>query len=92
MNTFIYKSSRKDGLYLYIIKKDDFSDIPQALFDSMGKEPPFVMEIILSEDKPLAREDVSKVIKNIQTQGFHVQVPPPALNLTTFKAPANYVN
>jgi len=92
MNTFIYKSSRKDGLYLYIIKKDDFSDIPQALFDSMGKEPQFVMEITLSEGKPLAREDISKVIKNLQTQGFHVQVPPPALNLTTFKAPANYVN
>ena len=38
MNTFIYKSSRKDELYLYISKKDDFSNIPQALFDSMGKE------------------------------------------------------
>jgi uncharacterized protein YcgL (UPF0745 family) len=92
MNTFIYKSSRKDELYLYISKKDDFSNIPQALFDSMGKEPLFVMEIFLSEDKPLAREDVRKVIKNLQTQGFHVQAPPPALNLTTFKAPANYVN
>jgi uncharacterized protein YcgL (UPF0745 family) len=92
MNTFIYKSSSKDGLYLYITKKDDFSDIPQTLYDSMGKEPLFVMEIMLSEDKPLAREDVSKVIKNLQSQGFHVQIPPPALNLTTFKAPANYVN
>jgi uncharacterized protein YcgL (UPF0745 family) len=92
MDTFIYKSSRKEGLYLYITKKDDFTEIPQALYDSMGKEPTFVMTITLSKDKPLAREDVSKVIKNLQTQGFHVQVPPPALNLTTFKAPVNYVN
>lgn len=92
MNTFIYKSSRKDGLYLYITQKDDFSNIPQALFDSMGKTPLFVMEINLSENKPLAREDVRKVIKNLKNQGFHVQAPPPALNLTTFKSPANYVN
>jgi uncharacterized protein YcgL (UPF0745 family) len=92
MITFIYKSSRKDGLYLYVPKKDDFSAVPQALFDSMGNQPLFVMEIILSEDKPLAREDVSKVIKNLQTQGFHVQVPPPILNLTTFKTAPNYVN
>lgn len=92
MITFIYKSSRKDELYLYIPKKDDFSSVPQALFDSMGNHPLFVMEIMLTEDKPLAREDASKVIKNLQTQGFHVQVPPPVLNLTTFKAPPNYVN
>ena len=55
MNTYIYKSSRKDELYLYIPNKDDFSEIPQALYDSMGKEPIFVMEVCLSEDKPLAR-------------------------------------
>jgi uncharacterized protein YcgL (UPF0745 family) len=92
MNTFIYKSSRKDELYLYIPKKDDFSAIPQALYDSMGKEPIFVMEVTLSENKPLAREDVSKVIKNLQSQGYHMQMPPPALNLTSFKTPPNYVN
>jgi len=58
----------------------------------MGKEPLFVMEITLSKDKPLAREDVTKVIKNLETQGYHVQIPPPAMNLTSFKAPSNYVN
>ena len=70
MQTYIYKSSRKDELYLYIIKKDDFSDIPQALYDSMGKEPIFVMELNLSPDKPLAREDVIKVIKNLESLGL----------------------
>ena len=92
MNTYIYKSSRKDELYLYIPNKDDFSEIPQALYDSMGKEPILVMEVCLSEDKPLAREDITTVIKNLQTQGYHVQMPPPALNLTSFKTPPNYVN
>ncbi len=92
MQTYIYKSSRKDELYLYITKKDDFSDVPQPLYDSMGKEPVFVMELVLSPDKPLAREDVNKVIKNLETQGYHVQMSPQTHNLMSFKEPANYVN
>jgi hypothetical protein len=76
MKTFIYKSTKKDELYLYISKKDDFSDVPQELYDSMGKEPVFVMELELSADRPLAREDVNTVMKNLKTQGFHVQMPP----------------
>ncbi|PHS69559.1 MAG: hypothetical protein COB23_06300 [Methylophaga sp.] len=92
MNTYIYKSSKKDQLYLYITKKDDFSAVPQALYDSMGKEPIFVMAIELTIEKPLAREDVTIVIKNLQKQGFHVQMPPPVANLINFKEPAKYVN
>jgi uncharacterized protein YcgL (UPF0745 family) len=92
MKTYIYKSRRKDELYLYLTKKDDFSGVPQALYDSMGKEPVFVMELELSPERPLARENVESVIKNLETQGFHVQMPPATQNLTTFKEPANYVS
>ena len=92
MNTYIYKSSRKDELYLYLTKKGDFSKVPQALYDSMGKEPLFVMEITLSSEKPLARENVIKVMENLQNQGYHVQMPPPLHNLTSLKAPAKSVN
>jgi hypothetical protein len=87
MKTFIYKSTRKEELYLYITEKDDFSNVPQALFDSMGKEPAFVMELELSVDKPLAREDVNKVIENLSNQGFHVQMPPVVQSLMEFKTP-----
>lgn len=76
MKTFIYKSTKKEELYLYIANKDDFSDVPQELYDSMGKEPVFVMELELSAERPLAREDVNKVMQNLESQGFHVQMPP----------------
>jgi len=92
MNAYIYKSSRKDELYLYINKKDDFSDVPQALYDSMGKEPIFVMEVKLSSQRQLAREDVETVMKNLRTQGFHFQIPPPIANIIDFKKPAKYIN
>ncbi|MBE9532804.1 MAG: YcgL domain-containing protein [Proteobacteria bacterium] len=91
MNSYIYKSSRKDELYIYLAKKDNFSDVPQALYDTMGKEPIFVMEVVLSSDKQLAREDVNKVMTNLETQGYHVQIPPPIASVVDFKEPAKYL-
>lgn len=82
MQTYIYKSRRKDELYLYLATKDDFSMVPQALFDAMGSEPIFVMDITLSDNKPLAREDVKTVMKNLVEQGYHVQMPPSAIDNT----------
>ncbi len=92
INAYIYKSRRKDELYLYLAKKDDFSKVPQALYDSMGKEPIFVMELVLSPQQKLARDNVETVMKNLIEQGFHLQIPPPLLNVTNFKAPPNYVS
>ena len=92
MIAYIYKSRRKDELYLYIAQKDDFSSVPKELYDSMGKEPIFVMEVELSPERKLARENVETVIKNLANQGFHVQVPPSVLNITSFKEPAKYVS
>ncbi|WP_300496251.1 YcgL domain-containing protein, partial [uncultured Methylophaga sp.] len=73
MKAYIYKSRKKEELYLYLSKKDDFSEVPPSLYGSMGNEPIFVMELELSPDRKLAREDVNKVIHNLETQGFHVQ-------------------
>lgn len=90
MKAYIYKSRKKDELYLYISSKDDFSSVPQSLYDSMGKEPNFVMEIDLSPERKLARENVEKVIENLENQGYHVQIPPPISAVVDFKEPAKY--
>lgn len=75
MHCFIYKSLKKDYLYLYIVKRDDFSKVPDALVNSLGKME-FVMDLMLSPERKLAREDVGKVIKSLKEQGFFVQLPP----------------
>jgi hypothetical protein len=87
MKTYIYKSQKKEELYLYLSEKDDFSNVPQSLYDSMGKEPVFVMALELSPEKPLAREKVETVIENLQSQGFHVQMPPKPEKLGEFNNP-----
>lgn len=75
MLCFIYKSLKKDELYLYLNKKDDFSSVPETLFKSLGRLQ-FVMELQLSPERKLAREDVSRVIASLENKGFFVQMPP----------------
>lgn len=80
MHCFIYKSLKKDELYLYLDKKDDFSAVPEALFNSFGRLE-FVMELHLTPQRKLAREDAGKIIASIQSKGFFVQMPPSVMPL-----------
>ena len=80
----IYKSTIKEGSYLYVPKKDDFSEVPEELMKVFGK-PVFVMLIKL-EGRKLAQVDVNKVQESISEQGFFLQLPPPPENvLNQFK-------
>ncbi len=82
MKTYIYKSRRKDDLYLYLRDKDDFSILPEALSKVIGQSPDMVMSLELHPEKKLAREDVSVVMHNLSTRGFHIQMPASSLNQT----------
>lgn len=75
MLCFIYKSLKKEHLYLYVDKKDDFSKVPEALFNSFGKME-FVMELELTPERKLAQEEAEKVMDSLTEKGFFVQLPP----------------
>lgn len=75
MQCFIYKSLKKEHLYLYVDKKDDFSRVPEALFSSLGKME-FVMDLELTPERKLAKEEAGKVIDSLKAKGFFVQLPP----------------
>ncbi|WP_428356452.1 YcgL domain-containing protein [Methyloprofundus sp.] len=83
MHCFIYKGNKKEELYLYIAKQDDFSAVPQAILKIIGT-PSFVMELALTPERQLAREKASDVIKGIEENGFFIQLPP-----TLYPAPKN---
>jgi hypothetical protein len=72
---WIYRSLRKQEMYLYIANEDDFSCVPQALMERFGK-PELVMDLTLTEQRKLAREDVALVMANLRSKGFHLQMPP----------------
>lgn len=76
----IYKSPKKEGMFLYVAKRDQFDSVPKALRQMFGK-PQFVMLFNLTGEKQLKRSKNEEVLQAIQTQGFFLQMPPPPENL-----------
>lgn len=72
----IYRSSRKDEMYLYVDKKDGLKQVPEALMERFGKAQ-HVMDLPVLPGKKLARVDIEKVIESIHEKGFFLQMPPP---------------
>lgn len=75
LTCWVYRSPRKDEMYLYLSAEDDFEPVPEALLSRFGT-PVRVMELTLSPQRQLAREDVNQVMENLRSQGFHLQMPP----------------
>ena len=75
MQCYVYKSLKKDLLFLYIDKKEDFSRVPAELLQSFGILE-FVLEIELTAERKLAKEDSKQVLASLQEKGFFVQLPP----------------
>lgn len=77
----IYKSLKCDQTYLYIEKKDDFSQIPLALLESFGT-PRWVMTLCLNRRKTLAATEPDMVKSSIKQKGYYLQLPPTIENLS----------
>lgn len=73
MFCYIYRSSRKFDTYLYLSTKDDFSEIPEELLTVFG-EPEFSFSFNLKAERKLAKEDTAEVLKNLEEQGYHLQL------------------
>lgn len=76
MRCWIYKSTRHDGMYLYVKEHDEFADVPDALLVQMGPLE-LVMELELHPGRRLARVEVRKVMESLQARGYFLQMPPP---------------
>ncbi len=74
MNCSIYKSSRKEDVYIYVEKEGDFSRLPETLLNMMG-ELKFVMNLELGAGRKLAQADVVEVRAKLKEEGFYLQMP-----------------
>lgn len=72
----IYRSPRKNEMYLYVLKSDELKRVPEALLAAFGT-PQLAFSLVLTPEKPLAREDIHQVLENLDKQGYHLQMPPP---------------
>ena len=71
MNCVVYKGSGKPGTYLFIRREGDFSKVPKSLQRLMGALQ-LVMSLELTTDTSLAIEEV---LKQLDDQGFYLQLP-----------------
>lgn len=71
----IYRSSRKPGMYLYVPRDQGLAKVPSELKTLFGK-PEHAMDMVLTEQRKLAKEDILQVLDNLQNQGYHLQMPP----------------
>jgi len=72
--TKIYRSDTKPGLYIYLAKDKEISDLPEELVKKLGKYTE-VMELDLDKRNRLASEDINVVKANLQEMGYHLQIP-----------------
>ncbi|OOR98009.1 hypothetical protein B0186_09925 [Canicola haemoglobinophilus] len=76
----IYKSKKKEGMYLYVAKRDFFDDVPEELLFVFGV-PIFVMLFNLNGHKSLVNIDNKTVQQQILEKGFYLQMPKQEENL-----------
>lgn len=72
----IFKSLRKDGMYLYVDRSEALARVPESLLAAFGP-PQLAFDLVLTPERKLVREDITTVLENIEKQGFHLQMPPP---------------
>ncbi|MGM0702215.1 MAG: YcgL domain-containing protein [Pseudomonadota bacterium] len=71
----IFKSARKEEMYLYVDKRCGLVDVPEVLLERFGK-PVSTMTMILTADKRLARARAGDVMAAIRDKGYYLQMPP----------------
>ena len=71
----IYRSPKKNEMYLYVLKSDVLKRVPVELLAAFGK-PQHAFDLVLTPERTLAREDITKVLENLDKQGYHLQMPP----------------
>ncbi|MEE8244424.1 MAG: YcgL domain-containing protein [Pseudomonadales bacterium] len=71
----IFRSSKREGMYLYVDNEELLSRVPPELMQRFGR-PVEVMELQLSARKKLARVEAASVLEQIEVSGFYLQMPP----------------
>lgn len=71
----IFRSPKREGMYLYVRRDQDLRELPEALMKVFGT-PVHSMDLLLSAEKKLARVEAEKVMAQIREQGFFLQMPP----------------
>jgi uncharacterized protein len=71
----IYRSAKKPGYYLYVIKQDGLSRVPEALL-ALFEKPEQSLVLLLTPTRKLAKEQALQVMQALVDKGYYLQLPP----------------
>lgn len=75
MQCFVYASRRKADTYVWLRQRDDFDTLPEPLREKLG-ELRFVLEVDLTPERHLPRENPADILAHLDAQDWHLQLPP----------------
>ena len=71
----VFRSPRREGLYLYVKREDGLSKVPEALLNRFG-QPESALIFRLSADRRLAQANAADVLDALVEPGYYLQMPP----------------
>ncbi|MBB3183070.1 hypothetical protein FHR95_000594 [Halomonas fontilapidosi] len=71
----VFKSARKEQMYLYVDKRQGLEEVPEALLEQFGRPLP-AMTLILTPERTLGRARAKDVMAAIRDKGYYLQMPP----------------
>lgn len=75
MHCFVYASQRKPDTYVWLTRREGFDLLPEPLALLLG-DLRFALEVELTPQRKLPREDTERVLANLRDHGYHLQAPP----------------
>lgn len=78
----VYRSSKKEGLYVYVLEDAGLDHLPDPVMKQLG-EPTLALTVDLSKRTSLGQENIAEVRGNLESQGFHIQMPKDIEHLVT---------
>lgn len=74
MQCYIYRCNLKPDMYIYLAEEDNFENVPKEIYNTLGIIE-FAMELEVTAETRLAKEDIETVLSNLKEHGFHIQLP-----------------
>jgi len=74
MQVVVYRSSVKEGMYIYMGAENSLDTIPAAVMKQLG-QPEKALDFELTPSRQLPNADAKEVLETIENQGFYIQMP-----------------
>ncbi|MCC5885597.1 MAG: YcgL domain-containing protein [Gammaproteobacteria bacterium] len=71
----VYRSSRREGHYLFVDLAEGLARVPEPLLVHFGRPEP-ALRLNLTRQRRLAQADAGAVLDAIAEKGFYLQLPP----------------